>query len=85
MGALMQIGCGVYTHEIRGRAYLYFWHYETRSGRRVQVNEYVGPEGLARSREEAARRCEGYYAQMARELERLREATLASIPSKGSA
>ena len=38
----MQIGCGVTTKAIRGRPYLYFWHYEERGGRRVQVFRYLG-------------------------------------------
>ena len=38
----MQIGCGVTTKEIRGRPYLYFWHYEDRGGRRVQAFRYLG-------------------------------------------
>src|SRR3989440_12736607 len=38
----MQIGCGVTTKEIRGRRYLYFWHYEERGGRRVQAFPYLG-------------------------------------------
>ena len=38
----MQVGCGVATKEIRGRPYLYFWHYEDRGGRRVQVFRYLG-------------------------------------------
>jgi len=75
----MQIGCGVYEHRVRGRPYLYFWHYETQGASRRQVTEYLGPAGSARSREEALRRCEAYYARIAREVRRLREATRASL------
>lgn len=75
----MQVGCGVYVHEVRGRPYLYFWHYETKGGRRVQVNEYVGPSAAPRSRAEAVSRCEAYYGRMAQELERLRASTWARI------
>ncbi len=39
----MQIGCGVRTMTVRNREYLYFWHYETRDGRRKAVHDYVGP------------------------------------------
>src|SRR5438094_851430 len=39
----MQVGCGVYVHPVRERRYLYFWHYESRGGSRVQVKEYMGP------------------------------------------
>lgn len=80
----MQIGCGVYVHEVRGRPYLYFWHYETRAGRRVQVNEYVGPSGAPKSRTEAVRRCEAYYARMAGDLERLRAERVAGIRAIGA-
>ncbi len=77
----MQIGCGVYQHTVRGRVYLYFWHYETKSGGRRQVNEYLGSVNSLRAREEAARRCEAYYARMGQEMERARRATLASLGS----
>ena len=30
----VQLGCGLTTKGIRGRPYLYFWHYEERAGRR---------------------------------------------------
>ena len=30
---------------VKGREYLYVWHYETRDGRRRQVYEYIGPAG----------------------------------------
>jgi hypothetical protein len=75
----MQIGCGVYVHTVRGRPYLYFWHYETKGRSRVQVNEYVGPLPTARTRSEAMRRCDAYYAQAEEELNRLRSASHASI------
>jgi len=42
----MQVGCGVYVHTIRARAYLYFWHYESKGRSRVQVKEYIGPRKL---------------------------------------
>lgn len=75
----MQVGCGVYEHTVRGRRYLYFWHYETRSGRRRQVTEYVGPAGSRRSRAEAIRRCEAYYTRVVRDLNRARTALIASL------
>lgn len=79
----MQVGCGVYTHAIRERRYLYFWHYETRGGSRVQVKEYVGPADSLRARTEAGRRTEAYYAHTAEELERTRIANLAGIRAVG--
>ena len=75
----MQVGCGVYTHAVRGKRYFYFWHYETRGGSRVQVKEYVGPVGSPPARLEVAQRCEAYYARAAEDLERLRSASLAEI------
>ncbi len=75
----MQVGCGVYLHTVRRQAYLYFWHYETSGRLRVQIKEYIGPARSDRSIAEAARRCEAYYERAARELERLRAASLATI------
>ncbi|MGQ0797700.1 MAG: hypothetical protein ACT4OI_07555 [Methanobacteriota archaeon] len=77
----MQVGCGVYVHRVRGRPYLYFWHYETKAGGRAQVTEYVGPEGSPRARDEAIRRCESYYSKASQELERARHAVLAELAS----
>ncbi len=75
----MQIGCGLYEHVVRGRPYLYFWHYETEKGRRRQVKEYLGPAGSEEVRAEAIRRVDAYYRKAAAELQRLRKATLAEI------
>jgi len=75
----MQVGCGVYLHTVRGRAYLYFWHYETQGASRVQMKEYIGPTRSARSVAEAVRRCDAYYVRAADELQRLRAASLATI------
>src|SRR3989442_95156 len=41
----MQIGCGFRIKEIKGRDYVYFWHYEDRGGRSRQVYQYIGPHG----------------------------------------
>jgi len=79
----MQVGCGVYAHTVRGKRYLYFWHYETRGGSRVQVKEYVGPVSSSSARTEVAQRCEAYYARAAEDLERLRSVSLAEIRTMG--
>ncbi len=79
----MQVGCGVYELTIRGRPYLYFWHYESRGGLRHQVKDYVGPADSPEARVEAARRCELYFARAVQELRKHREATLASIARAG--
>ena len=79
--AAMQVGCGLTTKGIRGRPYLYFWHYEDRGGRRVQVFQYIGsPRSLAaRERLEAA--VAAYYDRMVSELRERRAALLARLPS----
>ncbi len=74
----MQIGCGVYELTIRNRPYLYFWHYESKGGRRVQVKEYVGPARSPDARVEAGRWCEAYFDRAAADLVRLRKATVTS-------
>jgi hypothetical protein len=75
----MQIGCGLYEHMVRGKRYLYFWHYETQGGRRRQVTEYLGPAGSARSRQEAASRVDAYFARAAEALSRLRAETMEQL------
>ena len=75
----MQIGCGVYEHVVRGRPYLYLWHYETAGGRRRQVKEYLGPAGSDEVRAEAIRRVDAYYRKASAELQRLRKAALVEI------
>lgn len=55
----MQVGCGVSVKAIKGREYLYFWHYETREGRRRPVHDYIGP---ARNPESARRAVEALEA-----------------------
>ena len=76
----MQVGCGLTTKEIRGRPYLYFWHYEERGGRRVQVFQYSGA-----SRSPSARGCResadsAYYERVTVERRDWRLALLARIP-----
>lgn len=80
----MQIGCGVYTQTVRGKRYLYYWHYESRGGSRVQVKEYLGPVASQRARSDATERCEGYFARAADDLERLKVATLGEIRAMGA-
>ncbi len=75
----MQIGCGVYEHVVRGRPYLYFWHYESMKGGRRQVKEYLGSSESKEVRAEAIRRVDAYFRKAAAGLQRLRKDTLASI------
>src|SRR3972149_2176445 len=46
----MELGCGVRVKPVKGRDYLYVWHYEPDGGRRRQVYEYVGPAADADAR-----------------------------------
>ncbi len=78
----MQIGCGVYEHAVRGRLYLYFWHYETARGGRRQVKEYLGPADLRAVRAEAIRRVDAYFRKAAVDLQQLRKETVAQIARK---
>jgi hypothetical protein len=64
----MMLGCGYCEKTIHGRAYLYFWHYESRGARREQVEEYVGPTRNPRARQEVARRVSAYAEQAQAEL-----------------
>ena len=79
----MHIGCGVYQHTVRGRRYLYFWHYETARGRRHQVKDYLGPSHSDGARAEGIRRCNAYFRNAARDLDRLRRDTLRAIVRGG--
>ncbi len=76
----MQVGCGLTTKEIRGRPCLYFWHYEERGGRRVQMFQYIGSprSAAAHARLEAA--VAAYYDRVAEELRLRRAALLARLP-----
>lgn len=73
----MQVGCGAAVKDIRGRRYVYFWHYEDREGRRVQAFRYLGPSGREATRVRLALAIGEYYDRMAMELHRRREEALA--------
>lgn len=77
----MRIGCGLYEHSVKGRVYLYFWHYEDEGGRRIQVKDYLGPADADASRARALRLCEAYFRRAAKELQSLRASTVAAIRS----
>ena len=76
----MQIGCGLTTKEIRGRPYLYFWHYEERAGRRVQVFRYLGSARSEAARQRLAEVLDAYLERAAAELRRRRAEILARLP-----
>jgi hypothetical protein len=73
----VQVGCGVTAKEIRGRDYLYFWHYEDRNGRRVQVYRYLGSARSPGTRQRLVDAVEAYYDRVADDLRRKRANALA--------
>ncbi len=73
----MQVGCGVTTKEIRGRPYLYFWHYEERGDRRVQVYRYLGPARSEAARQRGVQEIDAYYDRAGSDLRRRRSEALA--------
>jgi len=75
----MLLGCGYCEKTVHGRAYLYFWHYETRGGRRKQVEEYVGPARSPRAREDVARRVAAYVERAEGDLKRFLRAARAEM------
>src|SRR5439155_13177533 len=74
---LVQIGCGVTSKEIRGRRYLYFWHYEERGGRRVQAFRYLGALRSEVARQKLEEVLDAYLDRLAAELRRRRGELLA--------
>jgi len=66
----MQIGCGVRTMTVRNHEYLYFWHYETRDGRRKAVHDYVGPARDPDSGRRAVEALEAYTRKAIEEARR---------------
>ena len=76
----MQVGCGLTTKEIRGRPYLYFWHYEERGGRRVQVFHYIGSPRAPSARGLLESAVSAYYERVTVELRDRRLALLARLP-----
>jgi hypothetical protein len=64
----MQIGCGFRIKPVKGRDYVYFWHYEHRTGRSRQVYEYMGPPRSAATARRLSEAIETYYAHASEEL-----------------
>jgi hypothetical protein len=75
----VQLGCGVTTKEIRGRPYLYFWHYEDRGGRRVQAFRYLGTSGSASARARLEGYLDAYVERLSAEIRRRRGEILARV------
>lgn len=76
----MQVGCGLTTKEIRGRPYLYFWHYEDLGGRRAQVFQYIGSPRSASARPRLEAAIAAYFDRVSAELRERRTALLARLP-----
>jgi len=66
----MQIGCGFRVKAIKGRDYVYFWHYEARDGRSRQVYTYLGPRRSAGTARRLIEAVEGYFARASDDLRR---------------
>ncbi len=66
----MQVGCGFRMKPVRGHDYVYFWHYENRSGRSRQVYEYMGPRRSWETARRLAAAVEAYYAGAENDLRR---------------
>jgi|SRR5712692_5900395 len=77
MRGAVQIGCGVTTKSIRGRPYLYFWHYEERAGRRVQAFRYLGAARSETARQKLAEALDAYLERVTAEVRRKRAEVLA--------
>lgn len=78
----MMLGCGYCVKSVRKRRYLYFWHYEARGGRRVQVEEYVGAASDPGAREEVARKVSAYADRARAEMGRFVELTRANMAAR---
>ncbi len=77
MYRIVQVGCGITTKEIRGRPYLYFWHYEERGGRRAQIYQYLGAARSEAARQRGVQAIDAYYDRVGADLRRKRSEVLA--------
>jgi len=75
----MQIGCGFRIKAIKGRDYVYFWHYEDRVGRSRQVYEYMGPRRSSATARRLEAALDSYFAVKGDELRRQHVANRAAI------
>jgi hypothetical protein len=75
----MQVGCGFRVKAVKGRDYVYFWHYEDREGRSRQVYEYLGPRRSAGTARRLVEAVEAYFAHAADDLRRQLGAHRAAI------
>jgi hypothetical protein len=75
----MQVGCGFRVKAVKGRDYVYFWHYEDREGRSRQVYEYLGPRRSAGTARLLVEAVEAYFAHASDDLQRQLGAHRAAI------
>jgi hypothetical protein len=75
----MQVGCGFRVKAIKGKDYVYFWHYEDRDGRSRQVYEYLGPRKSAGTARRLVEAVEAYFAEASVDLHRQLGAQRAAI------
>ena len=75
----MQIGCGFRIKKIKGRDYVYFWHYEDRDGRSRQVYQYMGPRRSSNTARRLEAALDSYFAGKGDELRRQHVANRAAI------
>ncbi len=66
----MQLGCGVRVMTVKGRGYLYVWHYETRDGRRKQEFDYIGPATDPEVRRKASEALDTYTRKAMKDARR---------------
>ncbi len=66
----MHIGCGFRVKRVKGRDYVYFWHYEPEGGRSRQVYDYLGPRRSLDTIRRLAEALERYYARAGEEMRR---------------
>ncbi len=77
----MQIGCGIQVKSVKGHDYVYFWHYESRDGRRKAVYDYLGPARDPGSGRRAVEAMEAYARKAIEEARR----RLASLRTRAAA
>ena len=66
----MQIGCGFRIKPVKGREYVYFWHYEQRTGRSRQAYDYMGPRQSAATARRLSDAIDAYYLRASEALRR---------------
>ena len=79
----MELGCGVRVKPVKGRNYLYVWHYERDNGRRRQMYDYIGPASDPDARRRAIDSLEAHARKAIEEARRRIETGRAAVGSAG--